>query len=158
MENPNYQADFQSWMRTGKLTVTGDNKIWLRWLFLGEKVTPKTVYDEMIRSGIKWPSEFKLKGKKIIFEKLAGAQPLLIIKGKKVFADKGSKKTTISGVDIGQMKNVMGIVKSAAAGEDISGKTIVSNADEYYQLLCEGFFQLMYDRISDRDIKRIRNA
>ena len=158
MDNPNYQADFQSWMRTGKLTVTGDNKIWLRWLFLGEKVAPKTVYDEMIRSGIKWPSEFKLKGKNIVFDKQAGAEPMIIVKGKKIFADRNKKKTTLSGVDIGQMKNIMGAVKGAMAGEDISNRTLVTDPDEYYQMMCEGMFQIMYNRISNKDIIRIRKA
>jgi len=158
MDNTNYQADLQKWLKTGKLTVTEDKKIWLRWLFFNEKLTSKTVYDEMIRSDIKWPTEFTLKGKDIVFAKLAGAQPKITVKGKKVFVERNRKKTTISGVDIGQMKNVMNIAKDAMAGEDISNKTIVTNPEEYYQMLCEGVFQLLYNRITEKEFKRIRAA
>ena len=158
MDNTNYQADLQSWLKTGKLTVGEKKKIWLRWFFLNDKVTPTAVFDEMTRSGFKWPSEFKLKGKNITFDKQAGAHPMITVKGKKIFADMNIKKTTLSGVDIGQMKNVMGTVKSAMAGDDISNKTIVTSSEEYFQLLCDGLFQLLYNRISDKDIKRIRNA
>ena len=85
MENVNYQSDFQSWLKTGTLTVGDKKEIWLRWVILNDKVTPAAVYEEMIQSGIKWPSEFKLKGKNIVFDKQAGAHPMITVKGKKIF-------------------------------------------------------------------------
>ena len=155
MDNANYQADMECFLRTGDKSKDG-TYIWWRGLWLTKKITPKEVYDMMIRSDIKFPTEFKIKGKEIRFEKVAGAHPKVVVKGKKIFMLRSSKNTKTSGVDFGQLKQVAGAVKGAIQGEDISGTVILENPEQYFTLLCSAMFQLLYDRISDKRLQYIR--
>ena len=155
MDNANYQADLECFLGTGDKSKDG-TYIWWRGLWLSNKVTPKEVYDMMIRSDIKFPTEFKIKGKEIRFDKVAGAHPKVIVKGRKIYMLRSSKKTTVKGIDIGQLKQVAGAVKGAVQGEDISGTVILSSPEQYFTLMCQAMFQLLYDRISDKRLQYIR--
>jgi len=157
MDNANYQADLESFLRTGQKSNDG-SYIWWRGLWLSNKVTPKEIYDMMIRSDIKFPTEFKLKGKEIRFEKLAGAHPYVVVKGKKIFMMRSTKNTKTKGVDFGQLKQVAGAMKGAMQGNDISGTVILTDPVQYFTLLCSAMFQLLYDRISDKRLQFIRQA
>ena len=157
MDNANYQADLDSFIRSGQKSTDG-SYIWWRGLVLNNKVTPKEIYDMMIRSNIKFPTEFKLKGKEIKFDKVAGAHPYVWVSGKKVYLMRNAKNTKVQGIDLGQLKQVAGAMKGAMQGNDISGTVIMTDPEQYFTLLCTAVFQLLYDRVSDKRLQAIRKG
>ena len=154
MDNTNYHADFENWLKTGNIGL--NKKIVLRVLLLDKKPKMKEIYDLMVTSGIKFPSEYKLKGKKIIFERLGGCQPLIFLKRKRVCVDMNRKNTKAAGIDMGLIKQAVGVAKGTIQGEDLSDKVLITDPDEYFLMLCTPMFQLLYNRISERHIKGIR--
>ena len=157
MDNANYQADLESWLRSGTTnTVDGKEYIYWRWLYLDKKISLKELYDSMIRSDIKFPTEFKQKRKVIEFKRLAGCEPIVYVKGKTVYTKRHSKNTKVSGIDIGAIKNAVKVVKDAAQGNDAG--EIITTPEQFFELLNVAMFQLLYEKISEKGIKVIRKS
>ena len=159
MDNANYQADLESFLRSGLKTDLKDKKrpdyIYRRYISFGKKITVKDVYDSMIRSDVKFPTAYKQKRKLIEFNKLAGCQPTIVCKRKYLSIRRYSKNTKkVYGIDLGAVKQAVTAVKGAVQGED--GGMIITSPEQYFDLLCEAMFQLMYDRISEKGLKAIR--
>ena len=158
MENTDMQADFQRWLRTGwdNKDASGNKYYWQRQMTFTKKMRIKDVYDAMIRSSIKWPTEFKQKGKKIIFTRQGGCEPTIFLKGKKLFVRRNTKNTKVSGFDINAIKQAAVAVKDAVQGQDVSDTVLITNPEQYFLVLCDSTWQLFYDRVSDKQLKRLR--
>jgi len=155
MDNTNYHADLENWLKTGHWSL---NKkfIYFRFMVLDKKPKIKEIYESMIASGIKFPTEYKLKGKKIIFARQADCQPEIFLKRKRVCVERPYKSTKVSGFDLGVMKQAAGAIKGALKGEDVSDTVLITDPEQYFSMLCTAMFELLYNRISEKHIKGIR--
>jgi len=153
MDNANFQADYQSWCRSGGADKDG-KPIW-RELRLTEKTTPKDFYDSMLRSGIAFPTEFKISGKKIEFARLAKSHPSITVKGNKILLERNTKQSNFGLKDALNVKGGIQAIKDAASGVDNPLFTI-TDMGQYFELISEPLFRLLYNQISEKYMRYIR--
>ena len=156
MDNSNFQADKESWMNNPIGVDKEKRPVWRR-IILPKKTTAKDVYDTMIRSDVKFPTEFKLKGKKITFKWQAKLEPVVSVKGKVLVIDRNMKNKNMSLKDSFNVKANTQAIKDAVAGVENTRFTI-TEPHQYFALVCEAMFDLFYSQIDDKYITRVRSG